>query len=256
MLNKPTRFCVITTPRSGSTWLATLLDSHSAIKSLEEPFIWRSERPYWNEKIPTFFNYKRSVSGKSFLSTFRYIDLMSDLYLNNETRVLGFKVMYNHLQKHPSILIKLFIDRFKIIHLVRTNYLDILISRTAAKQHSVLHSTHKNFTKNNALEKKKVFICPDTLIPNLIRLRRNAKIVQFGLRLAPVNVLEISYEEMVSDKHKILKKVTNFLDVTFEASGFHSELKRIHSGGYAEKIQNYPEVKKILLDSKFSYLIE
>ena len=253
-MNKPTYFCIVTTARSGSTWVATLLNSHPEIKSLEEPFIWRANRPNWNEEIPTYYEYSNGKGGIHIFTTFNYINLMKSQYFENATGAVGFKVMYNHLSRNPLILAKLVTSRFKLIHLVRENYLDILISRTSAKESKIFHSTHMSGSDSGKF-KKGVELEISTLRTNLTRYRRNAKFIRLLLKAIPLPVHEIRYEEMAADREKVLKSVSKYLSVPFSTDYFHSDLKRLQAGDYRNKIINYEEVKNALRDTEFEYLL-
>jgi LPS sulfotransferase NodH len=129
-MSKKPKFCVITTPRSGSTWLATLLDSHPQIKSFEEPFIWRADRPNWtDQEFPTYYDYKTSVHQKSIFTLFKYLDILNSYKSETDFNIIGFKIMYNQIQENPEVMVKLLLDKYRIIHLIRQNYLDVIISR-------------------------------------------------------------------------------------------------------------------------------
>ena len=253
-MSKPTLFCIVTTARSGSTWLATLLNSHPEIKSLEEPFIWRASRPNWKEEIPTYYEYRNRKGGLHIFTTFSYINLIKLQYLENTSGAVGFKVMYNHMFRNPFILVKLVTSRFKLIHLVRENYLDILISRASAKKNMIFHSTHMSGSDSGKF-KASVELEVSTLRTNLTRYRRNAKLIRLLLRATPLPVHEISYEEMAADREKVLKSVSKYLSVPFSPDYFHSELKRLKTGDYGSKIKNYEEVKNALRDTDFEYLL-
>ena len=47
--------------------------------------------------------------------------------------------MYNGIKHNPEVLIKLFTDKYRIIHLVRRNHLDLTVSRTVGRQQGLHH---------------------------------------------------------------------------------------------------------------------
>lgn len=243
---KPKKFCVITTPRSGSTWLATLLDSHPQIKSFEEPFIWRADRPNWTDRnFPSYYNYKTNAP-KSPFTLFKYLNILSNYKSDTEFDIIGFKVMYNQIQENPEIMLKLLLDNYRIIHLIRQNYLDVIISRAAKKQHRIAHS--------NQVQSKTKQVTLDTehLIEDLDRCQRNNKLFRPLLKIMPLPVLEITYESMQQDYNRVLRLVADFLGVSSNSITFQSDLKRINQGKYSEKIANYDEVVKTLSRSSYS----
>ena len=245
-MSKKNKFCVITTPRSGSTWLATLLDSHPQIKSFEEPFIWRAERPNWTDKdFPTYYNYKTHAEKKSVFTAFRYLDILNSYKAETDFNIIGFKIMYNQIQENPEVFLKLLLDNYRIIHLIRQNYLDIIISRAAKKQHRIAHSSTVQS------KTRQVTIDTSCLIEDLDRCKRNNQIFRFLLKIIPVKVLEITYESMQEDYNKVLRSVAEFLNVSNDSITFESDLKRINKGKHSEKIANYDEVLKTLSGSSY-----
>jgi len=251
---KRTRFCVLTTARSGSTWLATLLDSHPDVKSYEEPFIWREQRSNWREKVPTYYEYKKTRVCFSIFTVFRYVDLITDFRLFPSARVVGFKVMYAHLRHFPGILLKLVISRFKLVHLVRQNFLDIYISREVASQLAILHSNLLD--PSSTAEDRRVRIDTDMMLADLKRFKRNSEIFRHFLKLLPIEVLEVSYEELVDTHSQVLEKLGLFLGIAVDSQSLHSGLKRLGSGSYREKIENYGEVHRALIGTDFYRFLE
>ena len=246
MSSKKTKFCVITTPRSGSTWLATLLDSHPQIKSFEEPFIWRADRPNWTDKdFPTYYNFKNNATKKSIFTLFKYLDILNTYQAETDFDTIGFKIMYNQIQENPEVMLKLLLDNYRIIHLIRQNYLDVIISRAAKKQHKIAHSSTVQS------KTKQVTIDTSHLIEDLNRCDRNNKIFRSLLKIIPLKVLEITYESMQQDYNQVLRSVADFLDVSSDSITFRSDLKRINKGEYADKIANYDRVLETLSGSNY-----
>ena len=246
MSYKKPKFCVITTPRSGSTWLATLLDSHPQIKSFEEPFIWRADRPNWTDTdFPTYYDYKNNTDKKSIFTVFKYLDILNRYRAETDFNIIGFKIMYNQIQDNPEVMLKLLQDNYRIIHLIRQNYLDIIISRTAKKQYHIAHS------RTVQSQTKQVTIDTSYLIEDLDRCTRNNKLFSSLLKIMPLKVLEITYESMQQDYNKVLCSVADFLEVDSESIVFKSDLKRTNKGKYADKIANYEEVVETLSGSSY-----
>ena len=245
MTNK-NKFCVITTPRSGSTWLATLLDSHPQIKSFEEPFIWRKDRPNWTDKsFPTYYDYKTNAGIKSIFTAFKYLNILNNYKAETEFDTIGFKIMYNQIQENPEVIVKLLLDKYRIIHLIRQNYLDIIISRAAKKQHRIAHSSTVQS------KTRPVTIDTDRLIEDLNRCSRNNQLFRSLLGVMPLPVLEITYESMQKDCNQVLHSVADFLQVSSESIAFKSDLKRINKGKYSDKISNYDRVLETLSGSNY-----
>ena len=252
MINRKNKFCVITTQRSGSTWLSTLLDSHPQIKAFEEPFTWRKYRPNWTDKnFPTYYDYKNNTSTKSPWVLFNYLDILDSYKAEKDFEIIGFKVMYHQILTNPELLIKLVLDRYKIVHLFRQNHLDILISRAALRQHNIVHSNLLSADQVQS-KRKPVVLEPSSLIKELSRLDRNYKVMRTFLKLMPLPVLEMKYESLVENQEKILCSIANFLEVDSTSVTFNSKLKRVNPGVYEDKIANYDQVVKTLEGSKYA----
>ena len=113
---KVQKFCILTTQRSGSTWLSTILDSNSIIQGFRELFIDR-EFIFLDTKLSTFLLYQKNNSSKKRPQIiFEYLNEL-DNYMT-EREAVGFKLMYGQLLDYPEIVWKLIKDRYKIIHLV------------------------------------------------------------------------------------------------------------------------------------------
>ena len=251
MSNKKQKFCVITTPRSGSTWLATLLDSHPQIKSFEEPFIWKADRPNWTDTdFPTYYDYKTNANKKSIFTIFKYLDILNYYQAETNFDIIGFKIMYNQIKEHPEVMLKLLQDNYRIIHLIRQNYLDIIISRTVNKQH---HIAHSRIVQSKT---RQVMIDTSCLIEDLDRCKRNNKLFYSLLKMMPLKVLEITYESMQQDYNQVLCSVAEFLEVDSDSITFKSDLKRINKGKYADKIANYEQVVETLSGSSYMELLK
>lgn len=237
------KFCLITTPRSGSTWLTTLLDSHPQIKAFEEPFLWREHRPNWRDEVfVSYYDYRKKSSAIRPWALFQYLDILDGYPGQHDT--IGYKVMYNHILEQPEILLKLIKDRYKLIHLVRANYLDILISRASKQQYGIAHSTQKS-------QVKPVVLDTDCLLKTIQSYERNYIIAKQLIELLPLDCLEITYEALRDDTEKVLSKVTDFLGVDSYLN-LTSSLKRVNGGSYREKIVNYEEVSSLLTPTKYA----
>ncbi|MEO0376380.1 MAG: Stf0 family sulfotransferase [Cyanobacteria bacterium P01_A01_bin.17] len=259
---KKAGFCLLTTQRSGSTWLAELLDSHENVTMFGELFFWQSKEVEMKNRarrLNSGHNKKISI-GKSMLtyksfkgnrrrpwSIFQYID---QLKLSPELGdMVGFKLMYNQLLPRPEILLKLALDEYKIIHLVRQNYLDILISKASMTQNSVVHAKAE-------VAQKSVVLDTSSLVKDLSIREAATRAVRSTLRVLPNPVLEISYEKLQSSKDDLLVSVIEFLGLQSADVEFESDLRKISKGLYCEKIANYDQVCCVLEGTRFHALLK
>ena len=126
-----THFVVFTTQRSGSTWLMSVLNAIDGVSAQGELFLPRSRSPErrWDSdfSIPRYVESKETYGSVRPFSVFRFL---SALY--GGEGAIGFKLMYSQLRRYPEILAYLVRERIRVVHLVRRNHLDVLISSSAA----------------------------------------------------------------------------------------------------------------------------
>lgn len=248
---------MITTQRSGSTWLINLIDSHPQIKSFEEAFIdlnrksvvpVKDRRPWTDKDFLPLDEYRKSNSSLRPWLVFKYLDTI-DNYQNELHDTIGFKIMYNQIQQYPEVLLKIILDGYHVIHLVRNNHLDILISRASAQKYKFFHITSDNSGT------KQVTLDTSSLIRRLGLYEKMYQLARITLNLMPIPVLEVSYESLVENQNVVLSSITDFLQVDSSYENFESELKKVNSGAYKEKIANYDEVCQTLENSKYAHFL-
>ncbi len=243
MNQKKNKFCIITTQRSGSAWLISLLESHPDIKAFYEIFL---DRWPGNDFLVSFHKYKKANSGIRPEITFRYLDQL-DIY-PGEHHTIGFKIMYNQLGRCPEVLAKFAFDRYKIIHLVRDNFLDIVISGASMEQNKLIHVKKKVHANPVTLE-------AESLIQGLSQLEAQLNLARLLLKIIPNPVLEINYDELCRNRDQALGNIVDFLGVPLAQHKLVSDRQKIHRGSYQQKIANYEQVVQTLAGTKFEKLL-
>jgi hypothetical protein len=194
-----------------------------------------------------YFDYCQKNPGVRPWRTFSYINTFFDEY-PGDYPTIGFKIMYDQIFKQIEVLYSLIKSNYKIIHLVRNNYLDTLISRENMVNNKIVHIT-------KAIETKKVYLEPNSLVKKLKFIDLNIKFFRLLLSTIPNDSIEISYESLCSNKNDTLEEVLNFLKVSPKVSTLTSEKVKISLGSYENKIENYDEVVAVLSKSRFSTFI-
>ena len=250
------KFVIVTTQRSGSNWLVDLLRSNPAIEMFGELFIPPKPggKPSYNKSISRFYEFRadRPETKRPFL-IFEYLSNFKSSFSSQKS--LGFKLMYDHVEMAPEILLKLTLDRYKFIHLVRENYLDTELSTVNAwskEGNRIVHST----TPINLL--KPVYLDASSLVERLLLRESKIKYFKKLLQFLPRPVLTITYQALCDSPDYTLLSITKFLGLTESKSiSYQSKSKKISRGSYEDKIANYSEVKNALLGTKFeSFLNE
>lgn len=231
---RSTKFIVLSTQRSGSTWLIDKLNSHPQIKAYSE--LLKDDGigyPKFGELDFPFYNQFKVVNkNKDALKQY-----LNELYSNGET--VGFKLMYNQHDSYPSIIDYVSNNDIKIIHLYRKSILDTYISKVVAAQSQQYHRI--GTTESDDLS---VLIDIPTFMAfldkSILQLNKFKKLYK--------DSLEITYEELISNKNTF-KELQFFLGV--KQSKLKSSLKKIIKTDKRDLIVNYQEVLDFMYKSDY-----
>ncbi len=240
------KFVILTTQRSGSTWLVDVLDKCKDTSVYGELFL--PEKMRWlagSTDYPQFFEAEEGMGGRRPFSIFTYLN---NLY--QKQGAIGFKLMYSNLYKYPEILAYLLWHRIQAIHLIRKNSFNVHLSSERARARGQWHITSGEQPKPIQL-----YLEPTDLLPHMRRLQRKTKTIQNLLRWSRLPHLEITYETLLENPAQF-KQIWDFLSLTPANNALQSSFSKIRQANYAAEISNYDEVKKILQDSEFAALID
>jgi LPS sulfotransferase NodH len=248
------KFVLITTQRSGSTWIVEMLNSHSCVTMYSELFLLANkEKPTWagNKNIFLWNAYRKQIKKNnrtSFLplDLFRYLDQVYSPASQVDAK--GFKLMYNQLIKTPLILVYLLVKRVSIIHLIRENVLDVLLSEKATIVRGMAHS------KDGSHEKIEIHLEANSLITALNWKMRKILVSRFFLANLGLPYKEIVYEDMLSGKYGF-EHILDFIGIDKNSDKLKATLQKLNKSKYEDLIYNYDEVYDILKNSKFHYLL-
>jgi LPS sulfotransferase NodH len=245
-------FVVLTTQRSGSTWLIGILNQLENTTACDELFLNRHRivgKKYWDSDFayPRFIDFQPEGWKKNRpFSVFTYLE---ELY--QQPGSMGFKLMYSHLKAHPEILFYLMVKRISVIHLIRQNHLDVIVSR------QVKHKTGRAHVLVGEQKPEKVLIELDTqtLIKTIQELQNKQDVIRKLLHRFHLRHIEVIYEDLVRDRDRF-NPIWNFMAIDTLGYLPPPKLVKIRRGGHAEVIRNYNEVKAVLMDSAFANLID
>jgi LPS sulfotransferase NodH len=246
-------FALLTTQRTGSSWLTTLLDSHPEADAYGELFLAAEDsRPPWGaQTMDRFGSFRSAAPGRGQRSgrpgvTFAYLDR---LFASNPTvRAIGFKLMYDQAARHPEALVYCLRKGARVIHLVRTNVLDVLISRELMLARDTPHATAER-----ELTAVRVVLEPDTIRRRLHALEAQTAFFRQLLRVLRFRHIEVRYDTLVSDPDAI-QPVLRFLDLPADTA-LHSPLVKISDGKQSELVENYDAVAHALRRTRFASLL-
>lgn len=239
------RFLLLSTQRSGSSFLGTSLGSHPDITCFEEVFMPRNQGPR------SFSTYRTASLRRRIeyliarrRTIFRFLD---ELYASvGPGQSVGFKFMYRQAQRHPEVIAWCERNDVRVVHLIRRNFLKILLSRLQAKRRGIYHA-------KQAIGSEPLKIDTRTLKS---RLGAMASLIERNSRrFENLNCLVISYEELVAEQSEVFRRILAFLDADPEVN-LSSDLVKINREPLANLILNYDEVASVLHGSPYESLLE
>lgn len=244
------KYIVFTTNRSGSVWLMSTLNALTDVTAQGELFLPRprTKERRWDSDFacPRYIESEHKETHFRPFSVFGYLD---DLYVNSG--VVGFKLMYRQLALYPEIALYLLRHRVRVVHLVRRNHLDVLLSYEVKAKIGRAHL----LSGETAPEDVCVTLDIADLVKRLERLQRKQSIARTFLTLWQLPHLEVAYEDLLQDEARF-RDVFDFLQVELEEELPQSTLVKIRRKGHRDVISNYDAVKEVLLNSRFAGLIE
>jgi LPS sulfotransferase NodH len=245
-----TKFIVLTTNRSGSEWVISTLNSLPNVYAQGELFLPRRRKT--EKRWDSDFARPRYIESKPKGLPFRPFSVFS--YLNElyaQPGKVGFKLMYAQLGQYPEILPYLLKHRVHVVHLVRRNHLDVLLSYAVKASLGKAHLLSGQSTP----EKLQVILETSNLTNRLERLEKFHNLARRLLKLTGLPSLEIAYEDLLRDQSNF-QRIWDFLSVPPAERSAQSTLVKIRKGGHREVIINYDEVKQSLANTKFAGLLE
>jgi LPS sulfotransferase NodH len=219
------RFVILGHARTGSNYLLDGIISSKIITAYHE----------------IFADHNRKI-GQNFDK------ILSQLYRNESrnTRIVGFKLFYNHLTDEEwSKFISH--EEFKIIHLTRANRLRTIVSLDVAfKTDEWTRSSH---SREKKLVDKRITLNTTTLLGRLEKIETQESLARERFTGRPM--LEVVYEEMVKDPQRIFQTIGKFLEVD-DIDFTKIKIMRQNSEKLDQLIINYDEVYQLLKDTKFA----
>lgn len=218
-----TKFIILCHPRSGSSYLNSLLNNHPHISSFGEAAITKTA----NKKL-------NGISFTTYLHKYIYTEK------HNSIKAVGIKFFYEHDSIAPDFLEYLSKEKsIRIINLVRK---DILKSYTswliATKTSTWLQFDSKNKIK---VDNKRIYVSPELFINYRESLKEEFKFYKEYFKSH--KILSLSYEDLTKDVDAELNKTLLFLGV--KPVKLKSFFQKQNPEAMEELIENYSEVIKL-----------
>jgi LPS sulfotransferase NodH len=249
-MGKGKKFAIITTPRSGSTWLINLLDQMEGVNAYGELFLPRKRKPEAAARSGSFA-YPRFVETGSHKLPARPAAVFA--YLNRlygQPGTNGFKLMYAHLGRFPELLAYFIARRVHVIHLVRENTLDVVVSQAINRKSAQAHKLAREQAGGNGSEAVEVELNPRRLLAKIEHKQRKTQKMRRLLRTAGLPQREIAYEQLQRDP-VAFGALCQFLAIPFSGELPESQFVRSRQRSHAEVIRNYSDVKQALAGTPY-----
>lgn len=242
---------VLTSQRSGSTFLTHCLNSHPQVRCYGEILV---NGLYRREDVPALLNrfrltsraWRYAVSG-----AWRPARFLDRFYAREEAPVMAFKVMYNHLAD-PRIRRYLGAHaEIRIIHLRRDNLLKQYTSKVLAP----LKFGNRRWGATNPQPVLATRIEPNQAIEAMRHMQ--ARFEEHERLFAAHRRIELVYEEMVDGaglSAGAARAVTQLLEV--EPAPMASRTVKVNPDRLEAIIENYDELSRALRGTEFERFLD
>lgn len=246
---KSNDYIVLTTQRTGSSMFLDVLNGFPGYEGHMELFLDHKRKSPALAGKNDFLRYYEWKNNKYSFRPFSVWRYLSEFY--SRESYLGFKLMYSHLKKYPETVPYIAYKKLKIIHLIRNNYLDIIISEKIAELTGKSHTT--NSSEDN---KQTIYLQPQIVLDRVKKLHSNTKFIRKLISTLKMNQsIEIYYEDILSDPDKTMDKVKNLIGIDNSTELKQSTLKKRQTKCKKDIIRNYDELTQILSNSEYNYLL-
>jgi LPS sulfotransferase NodH len=250
---RPERFVLVSTQRSGSTWVVDMLESHPRVTCFGALFLPTGTGPHpVGAQMPYFCEHLAERGGTSRLgrplAEWRFLDHV--FRSGGDAGSVGFKFMYSQFRLDPWVLAYVALKRIRVVHLIRRNKLDHVISKETAKARGRYH-----MRVGESFENPKVRLDPAEVLRQLdweeTKVRRAGRV----LRALRVPLLEVYYEDLVADPGRYAD-VLRFVGVDGSEAELKTSLQKWNRRRYDEAIENFDAVRAALAGTPYERLLE
>jgi len=246
-----TKFVVLSTQRSGSTWVVDMLNSHPRVLAQSELFMHGGEgRPKWGGERDLLYwqTFIGDKGGGRLVRPYWLWHYLGRAFAARPgVEAVGFKLMYSQLTRIAKPLMPaLWLKRARIIHLIRRNALDVVLSKEAGEaRRGVLHARD-----GQDVEAVRIRLSTDDLLERMTAHDRAVAGARVRFKRVGVPYHEVVYEDLVENERDGFGSLFEFLGV--QPAPVSSSLQKINPTAHEELIENYGEVREALEGTPFA----
>jgi len=229
-----------------------MLNSHPDVTAYSELFLRNPPgwKPKWGGSVD--IDLWAPYSGASGRVTLRdpapYLDTEVYRQTRRLTPAVGFKVMYSQLRWCPRLLFYLKAHEVKVIHLVRENQLDVVLSRRLLQERKRAHQ----WTKEEAAPS--VLLDPVEVLWALRRLRRQVQLMRCLFRILGFDTYEVTYERLTQSEDEF-RALLGTIGVAEPETSLTSKLQKINRQPKERIIENFDEIAEALEGTDFEEML-
>jgi hypothetical protein len=251
-------FVVLTLARTGSSWLVDLLDSHPQVVAYGELFglDGREENgeKYGRQGFPYFETYlrERRRGRRTPPRLVARIEYLNDLTRMHAAKTVGFKLTYKEASLNPGLLPALTLRRAPVVHLIRSNALDAVVSWEVARSRRTFH------------------VQDGEELPPLAPVRLDARslaqqldwrefaVTRMRARILTLRLpyIEAFYEELIGPRgEEKIAGILEYLGLEQPPGQLTSRLTRVSDVPTSSAIENFDEVCDALAGTRFEWML-
>jgi LPS sulfotransferase NodH len=240
------RAVILTTQRTGSTFLVDCLGSHPDIECASEILIGEPDslRPQYRGRFKQLAKVARIFTSGAWRPARR----MEAYYAGGSARVRAFKVMYNQLA-HPTALRYLRENRdIRVLHLSRQNLLKVHVSRILMGKRARVQAT-------GPVEAVQTRVDPQEAIAAMRAARERYRHFESVFRDHPR--LALTYESLFDGQRlraDTAARICEFLGVSLQP--MQSRLVKLNPETLRETVTNYEELAAAIARTEFAELLD
>lgn len=244
---------ILTSQRSGSTFLAECLDAHPDVRCYGEVL-----NGSWVRPPVLVRNYKFTAKAYRYIvsGAWRPIATIERCYGHAETPVVAFQAMYNRVDT-PSV--RRFLRERKdirVIHLRRENLLKQYVSKALlTRKRGTSKDRPWSPHATSPVPVVSIRISPDKAIKEMRKVRDLFQ--EFELFLAGHRKIELVYEQMINGQslsNAAWAAVSELLEI--EPAEAASDQIKINPGDLRPMVENYDELADALKGTEFERFLD
>lgn len=228
-----------------------MLDSHPQVTAYGELMLSPDKDMMLPRDVEYFSDYLvRRARGRPVARHLLALRFLGQVFSSSDATAVGFKLMYDDFYAYPELLAYLAARRVRVIHVVRENLLDIVISRQAALAQGVYH-----VWGDKPVGPVRVTLDTAHLLGQLRALALQQRVARRLLPLSGIRVRQVGYEELVQAPQGFAR-LLEFLGVDGSAPlQLQSTLRKVVRESHTGVIVNYEAVAGVLGGTRFECML-